>query len=263
MRIAQIAPLHEAVPPKLYGGTERVVSSNEAVERLARDAQLRAQVADLGVTLGHCCLRQAELGRRHRVGTAAVATTGTRRREPRDRSLADQLALELCERGENPEHQPAAGGRGVDIGALPGQDAKANPAFHQIMDGVDVSSEGGLLGEAVIGSNVKVAAAIGQHGSARFVSRGTEGSQTRRWRKRDSNPRSPGKGEPSCHATDNTRLRRNWRGQVWSISGFGAEAAAVQLDLFIAASHSMEPGAQTGWVGCGLRRCSAACASWR
>jgi len=25
MRIAQIAPLAEAVPPKLYGGTERVV----------------------------------------------------------------------------------------------------------------------------------------------------------------------------------------------------------------------------------------------
>ena len=26
MRIAQVAPLVEAVPPKLYGGTERVVS---------------------------------------------------------------------------------------------------------------------------------------------------------------------------------------------------------------------------------------------
>ena len=26
MRIAQIAPLHERVPPELYGGTERVVS---------------------------------------------------------------------------------------------------------------------------------------------------------------------------------------------------------------------------------------------
>src|SRR3954470_13556877 len=26
MRVAQIAPLHEAVPPKGYGGTERVVS---------------------------------------------------------------------------------------------------------------------------------------------------------------------------------------------------------------------------------------------
>lgn len=25
MRIAQIAPLYEAVPPRLYGGTERVV----------------------------------------------------------------------------------------------------------------------------------------------------------------------------------------------------------------------------------------------
>ena len=27
MRIAQVAPLYESVPPKLYGGTERVVSS--------------------------------------------------------------------------------------------------------------------------------------------------------------------------------------------------------------------------------------------
>jgi len=26
MRIAQIAPLYESVPPKLYGGTERVVA---------------------------------------------------------------------------------------------------------------------------------------------------------------------------------------------------------------------------------------------
>ena len=26
MKIAQVAPLAEAVPPKLYGGTERVVS---------------------------------------------------------------------------------------------------------------------------------------------------------------------------------------------------------------------------------------------
>ncbi len=26
MKIAQIAPLHEAVPPRLYGSTERVVA---------------------------------------------------------------------------------------------------------------------------------------------------------------------------------------------------------------------------------------------
>ncbi|MFP4440994.1 MAG: glycosyltransferase family 4 protein [Chloroflexaceae bacterium] len=35
MRIAQVAPLHESVPPKLYGGTERVVSwlTEELVQR--------------------------------------------------------------------------------------------------------------------------------------------------------------------------------------------------------------------------------------
>ena len=49
--------------------------------------------------------------------------------------------LELGKRRENPEHQPPAGGRGVDIGTLSGQDAKANPAFHQIMDGVDEVTE--------------------------------------------------------------------------------------------------------------------------
>ena len=44
MRIAQIAPLHEAVPPKLYGGTERVVSylTEELVE-LGHDVTLFAQ----------------------------------------------------------------------------------------------------------------------------------------------------------------------------------------------------------------------------
>ena len=35
LRIAQVAPLYEAVPPKLYGGTERVVSylTEELVRR--------------------------------------------------------------------------------------------------------------------------------------------------------------------------------------------------------------------------------------
>jgi hypothetical protein len=31
-------------------------------------------------------------------------------------------------------------------------------------------------------------------------------------------------------------------------------AAAVQLDLFFAANHSIEPGAYTVWVGCGWLR---------
>ena len=39
MRIAQIAPLTEAVPPKLYGGTERVISwLTEALVEAGHDA---------------------------------------------------------------------------------------------------------------------------------------------------------------------------------------------------------------------------------
>src|SRR5271165_5771345 len=37
MRIAQIAPLYESVPPKLYGGTERIVSY--LTEELVRQKQ--------------------------------------------------------------------------------------------------------------------------------------------------------------------------------------------------------------------------------
>ncbi|MDB5787735.1 glycosyltransferase family 4 protein, partial [Caballeronia mineralivorans] len=43
MRIAQIAPLHEAVPPKFYGGTERVVSYlTDALVDLGHDVTLFA-----------------------------------------------------------------------------------------------------------------------------------------------------------------------------------------------------------------------------
>ena len=41
MRIAQIPPLHEAVPPRLYGGTERVVSYlTEELVNLGHDVTL-------------------------------------------------------------------------------------------------------------------------------------------------------------------------------------------------------------------------------
>ncbi len=43
MRIAQIAPLAEAVPPRLYGGTERVISwLTEALVELGHDVTLFA-----------------------------------------------------------------------------------------------------------------------------------------------------------------------------------------------------------------------------
>lgn len=38
MRIAQIAPLYESVPPKFYGGTERIVSY--LTEELVRQNQV-------------------------------------------------------------------------------------------------------------------------------------------------------------------------------------------------------------------------------
>src|SRR6187549_1268828 len=41
MRIAQIAPLYEAVPPRLYGGTERVVAHlTDALVNLGHDVTL-------------------------------------------------------------------------------------------------------------------------------------------------------------------------------------------------------------------------------
>src|SRR5438094_5333235 len=43
MRIAQVAPLYESVPPKLYGGTERVVSYlTEELVRFGHDVTLFA-----------------------------------------------------------------------------------------------------------------------------------------------------------------------------------------------------------------------------
>ena len=43
MKIAQIAPLYEAVPPKLYGGTERIVAYlTDALTDLGHDVTLFA-----------------------------------------------------------------------------------------------------------------------------------------------------------------------------------------------------------------------------
>ena len=44
MRIAQIAPLMESVPPKLYGGTERIVSYlTEELVKLGHDVHVIRQ----------------------------------------------------------------------------------------------------------------------------------------------------------------------------------------------------------------------------
>jgi glycosyltransferase involved in cell wall biosynthesis len=57
MRIAQIAPLHERVPPKLYGGTERVVSFlTEELVRQGHDVTLFASGdSQTSAKLVRCC----------------------------------------------------------------------------------------------------------------------------------------------------------------------------------------------------------------
>ena len=48
MRIAQVAPLAESVPPRLYGGTERVVSwLTEELASLGHDVTLFASADSL------------------------------------------------------------------------------------------------------------------------------------------------------------------------------------------------------------------------
>ena len=59
MRIAQVAPLYESVPPKLYGGTERVVSYlTEELVRLGHDVTLFASGdSETSATLVAACDR--------------------------------------------------------------------------------------------------------------------------------------------------------------------------------------------------------------
>jgi Glycosyltransferase Family 4 len=62
MRIAQIAPLHEAVPPRRYGGTERIVAYlSDALVALGHDVTLfasadaRTAARRLFVPSPRCC----------------------------------------------------------------------------------------------------------------------------------------------------------------------------------------------------------------
>ena len=70
MKIAQIAPLYEAIPPRLYGGTERIVSHlTDALVGLGHDVTLflagdavqllREPVLDSLVGLGTGSLRES------------------------------------------------------------------------------------------------------------------------------------------------------------------------------------------------------------
>ena len=63
MKIAQVAPLYESVPPKMYGGTERVVSNlTEALVQGGHDVTLFASGASqTGARLVPCCPKALRL----------------------------------------------------------------------------------------------------------------------------------------------------------------------------------------------------------
>ena len=63
MRIAQVAPLIESVPPRLYGGTERIVSYlTEELVRAGHDVTLFASGDSItSAELDPCCSRALRL----------------------------------------------------------------------------------------------------------------------------------------------------------------------------------------------------------
>ena len=73
MRIAQVAPLTEAVPPKLYGGTERVVHwLTEELVALGNDVTLcQRRFQDLGETRSN----MAEGAAPRRIGSRSQCVT--------------------------------------------------------------------------------------------------------------------------------------------------------------------------------------------
>lgn len=84
MRIAQIAPLAEAVPPSLYGGTERVVSwLTEELVRLGHDVHLFASGDSVTGAKLHSAVPQALrlAGIRDHTASTLVMLDEVRRRE--------------------------------------------------------------------------------------------------------------------------------------------------------------------------------------
>ena len=83
MRIAQIAPLMESVPPKRYGGTERIVSYlTEELVRAGHEVTLFASaISRTGAELRRCATSACASRRRPR--TRSPITSRCWRRSPR------------------------------------------------------------------------------------------------------------------------------------------------------------------------------------
>ena len=72
---------------------------------------------------------------------AALATSSSGGGESGHRPLSNQLTLELCKRGKDPEDKSSTRRRRVDVRPLSGEDAEADPAVGKLLDEVDKISE--------------------------------------------------------------------------------------------------------------------------
>ena len=76
MRIAQVAPLYESVPPRLYGGTERVVSYlTEGLVRLGHEVTLFAERGGAS-DQARCIVRAGGLREMDAGGPASLENVG-------------------------------------------------------------------------------------------------------------------------------------------------------------------------------------------
>lgn len=83
MRLAQVAPLYESVPPKLYGGTQRIVSwLTEELVRLGNEVTLFAS-GDSWTTAKLVAACPRALWRGERPVRGKVVAVGHRPMEPR------------------------------------------------------------------------------------------------------------------------------------------------------------------------------------
>lgn len=107
------------------------------VERLTRDAQLGAQLGDLGFGFAHSRLGKPQFGGRHLERATAMSAARTCRFQTGAGALDDQLALKLGEAGKNRKDQPTVGGGGVDRRAFAGQHLEADATLGQVADCVN------------------------------------------------------------------------------------------------------------------------------
>jgi len=136
------------------------------VQGAERDPKLIGDIAGAIGPIGHHGHCGAQFGARHQTRTAAVAASRPRRCQTSQRSLLDQVPLELRQGGEYPEHQAAGRAGGVDAA---GQHLQTGATGLEVADQTDHMVEGTT--DAIEFPHDK--GIIGPHGIERAAEAGT------------------------------------------------------------------------------------------